>query len=134
MPDIAVDLGTANTLIQVKGQGIVLNEPSVVAVERRTGKVRAIGLEAKRMLGRTPEGIQAVRPMRDGVIADVDMAELMLRHYLARVLPQRLFRIKPRVVIGVPSGITEMERRAVRSACTPMTRAAERPLARAVRT
>ena len=115
MPDIAVDLGTANTLIQVKGQGIVLNEPSVVAVERRTGKVRAIGLEAKRMLGRTPEGIQAVRPMRDGVIADVDMAELMLRHYLAMVLPKRLFRIKPRVVIGVPSGITEMERRAVRS-------------------
>ena len=115
MPDIAVDLGTANTLIQVKGQGIVLNEPSVVAVERRTGKVRAIGLEAKRMLGRTPEGIQAVRPMRDGVIADVDMAELMLRHYLAMVLPKRLFRIKPRVVIGVPSGITEMERRAVRA-------------------
>jgi rod shape-determining protein MreB len=109
VPDIAVDLGTANTLIQVKGQGIVLNEPSVVAVERRTGKVRAIGLEAKRMLGRTPEGIQAVRPMRDGVIADVDMAELMLRHYLAMVLPKRLFRIKPRVVIGVPSGITEME-------------------------
>jgi rod shape-determining protein MreB len=114
--DIAVDLGTANTLIQVKGQGIVLNEPSVVAIERGTGKVRAIGLEAKRMLGRTPEGIIAVRPMRDGVIADVDMAELMLRHFLARVLPRGLFRIKPRVVIGVPSGITEMERRAVRAA------------------
>lgn len=116
MADIAVDLGTANTLIQVKGQGIVLNEPSVVAIERGTGKVRAIGLEAKRMLGRTPEGIIAVRPMRDGVIADVDMAELMLRHFLARVLPRGLFRIKPRVVIGVPSGITEMERRAVRAA------------------
>jgi rod shape-determining protein MreB len=78
--------------------------------------VRAIGLEAKRMLGRTPEGIVAIRPMRDGVIADVDMAELMLRHYLGTVLPRGLFRIKPRVVIGVPSGITEMERRAVRSA------------------
>lgn len=115
MPDIAVDLGTANTLIQVKGQGIVLNEPSVVAVDRGTGRVRAIGLEAKRMLGRTPEGIVAVRPMRDGVIADVDMAELMLRKYLERVLPRSFFRIKPRVVIGVPSGITEMERRAVRS-------------------
>jgi rod shape-determining protein MreB len=114
--DIAVDLGTANTLIQVKGQGIVLNEPSVVAIERGSGRVRAIGLEAKRMLGRTPEGIIAVRPMRDGVIADVDMAELMLRHFLARVLPRGLFRIKPRVVIGVPSGITEMERRAVRAA------------------
>ena len=118
MPDIAVDLGTANTLIQVKGQGIVLNEPSVVAVERRGGRVRAIGLEAKRMLGRTPEGILAIRPMRDGVIADVDMAELMLRHYLARVSPKGLFKTKPRVVIGVPSGITEMERRAVRSAVT----------------
>jgi rod shape-determining protein MreB len=116
VPDIAVDLGTANTLIQVKGQGIVLNEPSVVAVERRGGRVRAIGLEAKRMLGRTPEAIIAVRPMRDGVIADVDMAERMLREYLARVLPKRLFRVKPRVVIGVPSGITEMERRAVRAA------------------
>lgn len=116
MPDIAVDLGTANTLIQVKGQGIVLNEPSVVAIERVSGRVRAIGLEAKRMLGRTPEGILAVRPMRDGVIADVDMAERMLREYLARVLPKRIFRIKPRVVIGVPSGITEMERRAVRAA------------------
>jgi rod shape-determining protein MreB and related proteins len=113
---IAIDLGTANTLIQVKGQGIVLNEPSVVAVERNTGKVRAIGLEAKRMLGRTPEGTLAIRPMRDGVIADVDMAELMLRHFLHLVLPTGLFRSKPRVVVGVPSGITEMERRAVRAA------------------
>jgi rod shape-determining protein MreB len=114
--DIAIDLGTANTLIQVKGEGIVLNEPSVVAVERRTRKVIAIGLEAKRMLGRTPEGMLAVRPMRDGVIADVDMAELMLRNFLERVVPRRLFRPRPRVVVGVPSGITEMERRAVRSA------------------
>jgi rod shape-determining protein MreB and related proteins len=114
--DIAIDLGTANTLIQVKGEGIVLNEPSVVAIERSTGKVRAIGLEAKRMLGRTPEGTLAIRPMRDGVIADVDMAELMLRHFIEAVLPRRYFRPKPRVVVGVPSGITEMERRAVRAA------------------
>jgi rod shape-determining protein MreB and related proteins len=114
--DIAIDLGTANTLIQVKGKGIVLNEPSVVAVERNSGRVRAIGLEAKRMLGRTPEGTLAVRPMRDGVIADVDMAELMLRHFLHAVLPRGLFRTRPRVVVGVPSGITEMERRAVRTA------------------
>lgn len=116
MADIAIDLGTANTLIQVKGEGIVLNEPSVVAVDRATGQVRAIGLEAKRMLGRTPEGIAAIRPMRDGVIADVDMAELMLRHFINSILPKGFFQPKPRLVIGVPSGITEMERRAVRSA------------------
>jgi rod shape-determining protein MreB and related proteins len=114
--DIAVDLGTANTLVQVKDRGIVLNEPSVVAIDRATGKVRAIGLEAKRMLGRTHEAIVAVRPMRDGVIADVDRAELMLRHFLEAVLPRGFFRVKPRVLIGVPSGITEMERRAVRAA------------------
>ncbi len=116
MVDIAVDLGTANTLILVRGQGLVLNEPSVIAVERQSGQVRAIGLEAKRMLGRTPEGTVALRPLRDGVIADVDSAELMLRHFLARVLPRGWFRGKPRVVIGVPSGITEMEKRAVRAA------------------
>ena len=116
MADIAIDLGTANTLIQVKGEGVVLNEPSVVAIDRATGKVRAIGLEAKRMLGRTPEGTLDVRPMRDGVIADVDMAETMLRHFLQAVLPKGFFRPKPKVIIGVPSGITEMERRAVRAA------------------
>jgi rod shape-determining protein MreB len=116
LADIAIDLGTANTLIQIKGQGIVLNEPSVVAVERATGKVVAAGLNAKRMLGRTPEAIEAVRPMRDGVIADVDRVELMLQRFLQIVLPKSFFRSKPRVVVGVPSGITEMERRAVRSA------------------
>jgi len=114
--DIAIDLGTANTLIQVRGEGIVLNEPSVVALERGTRKVRAIGLEAKRMLGRTPEGTIAIRPLRDGVIADVDIAEIMLRHFLQSVLPKGYFRAKPRVVVGVPSGITEIERRAVRAA------------------
>lgn len=113
--DIAVDLGTANTLVYVKGEGIVLNEPSVVAVEKGTRKIKGIGLEAKRMLGRTPEGIEAVRPLKDGVIADVDVTELMLRHFLKTVTAKRIFRIKPRVVVGVPSGITELERRAVRS-------------------
>lgn len=116
MADIAIDLGTANTLIEIRGAGLVVNEPSVVAVDRENGRVRAIGLEAKRMLGRTPESIIAVRPMRDGVIADVDMADLMLRHFLERVVPRGFFRVKPTVVIGVPSGITEMEKRAVRAA------------------
>jgi rod shape-determining protein MreB and related proteins len=113
--DIAVDLGTANTLVYVKGEGIVLNEPSVVAVERGTHSIKGIGLEAKRMLGRTPEGIMAVRPLKDGVIADVDITEMMLRHFLRTVTGKRFFRMKPRVIVGVPSGITELERRAVRS-------------------
>jgi len=113
--DIAVDLGTANTLVYVKGEGIVLNEPSVVAIEKGTGRIMAIGLEAKRMLGRTPEAIEAVRPLKDGVIADVDITEMMLRHFLKQVTAKRVLRIKPRVVVGVPSGITELERRAVRS-------------------
>jgi rod shape-determining protein MreB len=114
--DIAIDLGTANTLIQVRGEGIVLNEPSVVALDRATRQLRAVGLDAKRMLGRTPDNTIAVRPLRDGVIADVDMTEIMLRQFLQSVLPKRLFRVRPRVVVGVPSGITEIERRAVRSA------------------
>ncbi len=113
--DIGVDLGTANTLVCVRGEGVVLNEPSVVAVERETKRIMNVGLEAKRMLGRTPGGIEAVRPLRDGVIADVDETELMLRHFLKQVMAKRIFRIKPRVVVGVPSGITELERRAVRS-------------------
>ncbi|HEV2150557.1 MAG TPA: rod shape-determining protein [Longimicrobiaceae bacterium] len=114
MAEIAIDLGTANTLIHVRGEGIVVNEPSVVALERSTGKVLAVGLEAKRMLGRTPENVVAVSPMRGGVIADVDRVDLMLRHFLQRVLPRRRLAMKPRVLITIPSGITEMERRAVR--------------------
>ncbi len=110
-----MDLGTANTLVCVRGEGVVLSEPSVVAVERGTKRIMSVGLEAKRMLGRTPEGIVAVRPLKDGVIADVDLTELMLRHFLKQVMAKRIFRIKPRVVVGVPSGITELERRAVRS-------------------
>src|SRR6476659_4302565 len=112
--EIAVDLGTSNTLIYVLGEGIVLNEPSVVAVEKATGKVKGIGLEAKRMLGRTPEGILAVRPLKDGVIADFGVAEKMLRHFLRTVISRRFLRVKPRLIVSVPSCITEVERRAVR--------------------
>ena len=111
---IAVDLGTANTLIYVKGEGIVLNEPSVVALDRETRKIKGVGLEAKRMLGRTPEGVIAVRPMKDGVIADFDVTEKMLRHFLELIIEKHIFRVKPRVIVCVPSGITEVERRAVR--------------------
>ncbi len=111
---IAVDLGTANTLVYVKGEGIVLNEPSVVAMDRETKAIKGVGLEATRMLGRTPEGILAVRPMKDGVIADFDVTEKMLRHFLARVIDTHIFRVKPRVIVCVPSGITEVEKRAVR--------------------
>ena len=111
---IAVDLGTANTLIHVKGEGIVLNEPSVVAIDRESKKIRGVGLEAKRMLGRTPEGILAVRPMKDGVIADFDVTEKMLRYFLTLVIEKHVFKVKPRVIVCVPSGITEVEKRAVR--------------------
>src|SRR6201988_2905480 len=112
--EIAVDLGTANTLIYVRGEGIVLNEPSVVAVEKGTGKIKGVGLEAKRMLGRTPDGILAVRPMKDGVIADFDVTEKMLRYFLTLIIENHVFKVKPRVIVCVPSGITEVERRAVR--------------------
>ena len=112
--EIAVDLGTANTLVLVKGEGVVLNEPSVAAVEAVTGAVKCIGLEAKRMLGRTPDGILAVRPLKDGVIANFAVAEKMLRHFLRVVISRRLFSVKPRLIVSVPSGITEVERRAVR--------------------
>ena len=111
---IAVDLGTANTLVYVKGEGIVLNEPSVVAMDREGRKIKGVGLEAKRMLGRTPEGIIAVRPMKDGVIADFDVTEKMLRYFLELIIEKHVFRVKPRVIVCVPSGITEVEKRAVR--------------------
>jgi len=112
--EIAVDLGTANTLIYVRGEGIVLNEPSVVAVQKGTGKIMGIGLEAKRMLGRTPDGVLAVRPMKDGVIADFDVCEKMLRYFLATIINKHVFPVKPKVIVCVPSGITEVEKRAVR--------------------
>ena len=112
--DIAVDLGTANTLVYVRGRGVVLNEPSVVAVNARDGRPLAVGIEAKRMIGRTPSHIQAIRPLKDGVIADFDICEKMLRYFIQRVHPRRWSR--PRMVICVPSGITGVEQRAVQEA------------------
>jgi rod shape-determining protein MreB len=111
--DIAIDLGTANTLVYIKGKGIVLNEPSVVAVQRGTRKVHAVGSAAKAMLGKTPDGIQAIRPLKDGVIADFDVTEHMLREFISMAQKRRHF-IAPRIIICVPSGITEVEKRAVR--------------------
>ena len=110
--DMAVDLGTANTLVYVRHAGIVLNEPSVVAINTMSGAVLAVGNEAKRMIGRTPSHIQAVRPLKDGVIADFDITEKMLRYFIQRVHKRRLLA-KPRVVVCVPSGITGVEQRAV---------------------
>src|SRR5580704_17774085 len=112
--DMAVDLGTANTLVYVRGRGIILNEPSVVAVNVKDGRPLAVGAEAKRMIGRTPSHIQAIRPLKDGVIADFEICEKMLRYFIQRV-HQRLFA-KPRMVICVPSGITGVEQRAVMEA------------------
>jgi rod shape-determining protein MreB and related proteins len=111
--DIGMDLGTANTLVYVRNQGIVLNEPSVVAVEKSTGKVLAVGSAAKEMTGRTPGGIAAIRPLRDGVIADFEMSEKLISDFIRRVIKHK-FLMKPRMVISVPSGITEVEKRAVR--------------------
>ena len=110
--DIGIDLGTANTLVTLRGKGIVLNEPSVVAIDRKTGQILATGHEAKEMLGRTPEQIKAVRPLKDGVIADFTATQLMLKNLISKVC-QRYNVIRPRVVVGVPSGITEVEERAV---------------------
>jgi rod shape-determining protein MreB len=112
--DMAIDLGTANTLVYVRGQGVVLNEPSVVAMDTRTNTALAVGLEAKRMIGRTPSHIQAIRPLREGVIADFDITERMLRYFIKKVQPRRWAR--PRIIICVPSGITGVERRAVEEA------------------
>ncbi|MBN1897788.1 MAG: rod shape-determining protein [Spirochaetes bacterium] len=111
--DLGIDLGTANTLVHVRGQGIVLSEPSVVAVQEGTNKVLAVGQEAKKMLGRTPSDIKAVRPLRDGVIADFEIVERMIRYFIEKVHNRRTF-VRPRVVIGVPGSITEVEKRAVR--------------------
>ncbi len=114
--DLAIDLGTANTLVYVKGKGIVLSEPSVVAVrtdDRQKNRVLAVGTEAKRMLGRTPGNIVAIRPMRDGVIADFEVTEAMLRHFIRQVHSRRSL-IRPRIIICVPSGITQVEKRAVK--------------------
>jgi rod shape-determining protein MreB len=112
--DMAVDLGTANTLVYLRGRGIVLSEPSVVAIDQATGDVHAVGLEAKRMLGRTPGSISAIRPLKDGVIADFDVTEQMLRHFIQKVHQHRFAH--PRVVVCVPSGVTGVEKRAVEEA------------------
>jgi rod shape-determining protein MreB len=111
----AVDLGTANTLVLVRGEGVVLNEPSVAAVGP-SGQLLGVGLEAKRMLGRTPSGIRAVRPMKDGVIADFHVAEQLLRRFIQMTLDRYVFRVKPTILVSVPSAVTEVERRAVRDA------------------
>ncbi len=111
--DLAIDLGTANTLVYVKGKGIALREPSVVTVEKDTKKVLAVGTDAKAMVGRTPENITAIRPMKDGVIANFEITEAMLRYFIQRVHNRKTF-VRPRMVICVPSGITQVERRAVR--------------------
>ncbi len=111
--DIGIDLGTANTLVFLANQGIVLNEPSVVAVEKGSGKILAVGSAAKEMTGRTPGGIEAIRPLKDGVIADFEMSEKLIADFIRRVVKHK-YLMKPRVVISVPSGITEVEKRAVR--------------------
>jgi rod shape-determining protein MreB len=113
--DLAIDLGTANTLVYIKGKGIVLREPSMVVVDDRNGRIQAVGLEAKDMLGKTPANIRAIRPMKDGVIADFETTEKMLQYFIKKTRTGNQF-LKPRIVIGIPSEITQVERRAVRDA------------------
>ena len=111
--DLAIDLGTANTLVYLKGHGIVLREPSVVAIHRDTKEILAVGVEAKRMLGRTPGNIVATRPMKDGVISNFEIAEAMLKYFIIKVHNRKTL-VRPRIIISVPSGITQVEKRAVR--------------------
>src|SRR3981189_3286039 len=106
--DLAIDLGTANTLVYAKGKGIVVSEPSIVAINRVTGKVEAVGKDAKEMLGRTPGNIVAIRPMKDGVIADFEITAAMLRYFI-QMAHNRKTMVKPRIIIGIPSGITAVE-------------------------
>ncbi len=112
--DLAIDLGTSNTLVFVQGEGIILNEPSIVAIRLTDQSVVAVGREAKEMLGRTPGNVAVIRPLKDGVIADLDVAQKMLHHFIARTAGHYRARLRPRIVIGVPSGITQVEKRAVR--------------------
>ena len=135
--DIAIDLGTANTLVLVRGQGIVINEPSVVAIEKRSKKVLAVGDEAKEMVGRTPANIVAIRPLRDGVISDFDVTERMLHYFIRKVHERALLPVaRPRVVVGLPGGVTEVEKRAVHDACmnagARQTLLIEQPMAAAI--
>jgi rod shape-determining protein MreB len=135
--DISIDLGTANTLVLVRGQGIVINEPSVVAIEKRSKKVLAVGDEAKEMVGRTPANIVAIRPLRDGVISDFDVTERMLHYFIRKVHERALLPVpRPRVVVGLPGGVTEVEKRAVHDACmnagARQTLLIEQPMAAAI--
>ncbi|MEW6573415.1 MAG: rod shape-determining protein [Bacillota bacterium] len=114
--DMGIDLGTANSLVYVKGRGIVLREPSVVAIQKDTGQILAVGEEAKQMIGRTPGNIVAIRPLKDGVIADFDTTQAMIKYYIHKALRGRHFFFRPRVVVGVPTGVTTVEERAVREA------------------
>ncbi|MBI4316903.1 MAG: rod shape-determining protein [Chloroflexi bacterium] len=114
--DMGIDLGTANTLVLIRGKGIILNEPSVVAINKKNKKVLAIGVEAKRMVGRTPAGIVAIRPLKDGVISDFDVTEQMLRYFIGKAHQQFGMIPRPRVVVGIPSGVTEVEKMAVHDA------------------
>jgi rod shape-determining protein MreB len=133
--DIGVDLGTANVLVYIKGKGIVLREPSVVAIDRDTNTVLAVGEEARRMLGRTPGNIIAIRPLREGVIADYETTETMLRHFIRKVVPKNFF-FKPRIMVCIPSGVTTVEKRAVLQAAVQAgakkTYLIEEPLAAAL--
>jgi rod shape-determining protein MreB len=135
--DIGIDLGTANTLVMVRGEGIIINEPSIVAIEKRSRRVLAIGSEAKKMVGRTPSNIVAIRPLRDGVISDFDITEKMLVYFIRKAHERSFAPLpKPRVVVGIPSGVTEVEKRAVHDAALNAgARAAyliEEPMAAAV--
>ena len=134
--DIGIDLGTANTLVHVRGRGIVIAEPSVVAKDHRTGQILAIGAEAKRMVGRTPASIVAIRPLKDGVISDFDITEQMLNYFIRKVHERALMFPRPRVIVGIPSGVTEVEKRAVQdaaiSAGARWARLVEEPMAAAI--
>jgi len=112
--DIAIDLGTANTLVFLKGKGIIVQEPSIVVINRQNGRVEAVGKRAKEMLGKTPSGVLIIKPMRDGVIADFEVAEKMLDYFIKKATDNRGFLLRPRIVIGIPTGITQVERRAVK--------------------
>src|SRR5262245_216098 len=134
--DIGIDLGTANTLVHVRGRGIVISEPSVVAIDARSRKVLEVGAEAKRMVGRTPANIIAVRPLRDGVISDFDVTEQMIKYFVDRVHDRVGLIARPRMLIGIPSGVTEVEKRAVRDAAlnagARWARLIEEPMAAAI--
>ena len=134
--DIGMDLGTANTLVHVRGRGIVISEPSVVAVDTKTHKVIEIGAEAKRMIGRTPANITVIQPLRDGVISDFDVTEQMIKYFVQRVHDRVGLVPRPRMLLGIPSGVTEVERRAVRDAAlnagARWARLVEEPMAAAI--